>query len=111
MGGLGLKNPHYFSKALAAKGAWRILRGEGLWVTIVHKKYISPLTIEEWFRIREKSIKNVSIICKLASILVFEFIGDWLEWRVGNERKIRLGQEPCVAYGGAHKIPILWYNS
>lgn len=51
MGGWGLKNPHCFAKALAAKSVWRILKSNSLWDKVVVQKYILPYSIEEWFRL------------------------------------------------------------
>ena len=47
MGGWGLKIPHCFAKALAAKGIWRLIKGVGLWEKVITHKLIKPLTIEE----------------------------------------------------------------
>ena len=47
MGGWGLKNPRFFSKALAAKGIWRLIKGVGLWEKVITHKHIKPLTVEE----------------------------------------------------------------
>ena len=38
-GGWGLKLPAIFSKALAAKGVWRVLKGDELWIKVVQEKY------------------------------------------------------------------------
>ena len=35
MGGWGLKNPHCFAKALAAKGIWRLIKGVGIWEKMI----------------------------------------------------------------------------
>ena len=64
LGVWGLGEPKVFTKALDAKGPWRILKGEGLWVKVVYYKYIHPLSIEEWFREANKSIRIVSPICR-----------------------------------------------
>ena len=45
LGGWGLKIPAHFSKALAAKSAWNIIHGTGLWVHISIQKYIRPLSL------------------------------------------------------------------
>ena len=40
LGGWGLKIPVLFAKALAAKSAWNIIHGTGLWIQIATQKYI-----------------------------------------------------------------------
>ena len=37
-------------------------------------------------------------------LLGFDLIGDWLEWQIGNGRKVRIGQDPWIGGGGIHKI-------
>ena len=58
IGGWVVKNPHHFTKAIETNGAWRILKGKGLWVNVIYK-YIHPITIEKWFRVRDKHRRNV----------------------------------------------------
>jgi len=104
MWGWGPKNIHYFAKALVSKGVWRILKGESLWVKLVSRKYIKPLSIVEWFSSRDKSCGNASIIWKFV-IKSFSLIGDWLVWRVGRGDNIRIGEDPWVGCEGKHRIP------
>jgi hypothetical protein len=42
VGGWGLKNVFYFSKALAAKFVWRLITTDSLWTKVISHKYISP---------------------------------------------------------------------
>ena len=62
MGGWGLKNPHCFAKALAAKGIWRLIKGVCLWEKVITHKLIKPLTVEERIQKRDKIIK-MSLVC------------------------------------------------
>ena len=56
--------------------------GEDMWVDIVYQKYIHPLFLKEWFRVRDKSIINVSIMWKFF-IQAFAIIGDFMVWNIG----------------------------
>ena len=44
--------------------------------------YIFPLSMEEWFRIEDKPIRQGSNMWK-ATLKDFEVIGDWLVWKIG----------------------------
>ena len=68
--------------------------GEGLWVNVIHPKYILPLSMDQWFRCRNKSTRNVSIIWK-AMINAYDIIGDWMAWRISNGKMICIGKYPC----------------
>ena len=105
MGGWGLKDLKCFSKALATKDVWCILKGNKLWVSVVTNKYISPLSVVEWFCIRDMQHKNISNSWK-AIILAFDLIGDWLEWRVGDGMRIWIGQDPWIGGNGKHLLPL-----
>jgi hypothetical protein len=50
LGGWGLKNIFLFSKALAEKCGWRLLKTSSLWTRVVSKKYIAPESLEAWVR-------------------------------------------------------------
>jgi hypothetical protein len=93
MGGWGLKYFHQFAKALAAKCAWRLSLGKVLWSKVVSQKYIELDTVDYWIIRPTKSFNNVSIIWNDV-VLSFRLIGRWLEWRVGKETRVRLGEDP-----------------
>jgi hypothetical protein len=95
MGGWGLKYFHQFAKALATKCVWRLSLGKGLWSKVVSQKYIELDTVDYWIRRPTKSFHNVSIIWNDV-VLAFPLIGRWLEWRVGKETRVRLGEDPWV---------------
>jgi len=42
LGGWGIKDLHFFAKALAAKMGWKIIKSESLWKEVVYYKYIHP---------------------------------------------------------------------
>ena len=89
MGGWGLKDLNFFSKESVGKRIWRILKGEGLWPMVVINKYISPLSVEEWFRSRDKNYMNMSIMWK-AILHAFDLIGDGMERCIRNGTNLRI---------------------
>jgi hypothetical protein len=103
LGGWGLKNIFLFSKALAAKGGWRILKSTSLWTKVVVKKYIEPIPVEIWLRIQQKSIKGASVIWK-SIINAFPVIENGLSWKIGNELRFRLGKDPWPGNEGQHLL-------
>jgi hypothetical protein len=92
MGGWGIKNIHFFARALAAKCVWTIVQGEALWCKVVFQKYIDPLSVEDWIRTPRKSFQNASFIWNTV-ILSFPLPGNWLVWKVGNGSGVILGED------------------
>ena len=105
LGGWGLKNVFIFSKALAAKGVWRLLTTNSLWKEVVEQKYISPRSIVDWVRTPTKKISNASIIWK-ATVISFDLIGNGLAWRVGNGNNVRRGMDLWPGSRGRHLLCI-----
>jgi hypothetical protein len=103
LGGWGLKNIFLFSKALAAKGGWRILNSTSLWTKVVVQKYIEPIPVEIWLRSQQKSIKGASVIWK-AIINAFPIIENGLAWKIGNDQRFRLGKDPWPGSEGQHLL-------
>jgi len=101
MGGWGLKNLFTFSKALAGKVVWRLISTTSLWTRVLHKKYISPMTIMDWIRWDSKHSRGGSIIWK-ALIQSFGVIGSGLAWRVGNGHQFMIGRDSWAGSGEAH---------
>jgi hypothetical protein len=62
MGGWDLKIIFLFSKALLAKGGWRIINSTNLWTKVIIQKYIEPVPLEFWIRSQQKSKKGASVI-------------------------------------------------
>jgi hypothetical protein len=104
LGGWGLKNIYLFSKALAAKGGWRLISTTSLWTKVVIQKYIEPDSLETWIRRAQKSLKGVSVIWK-AIINSFPVIGEGLAWKIGNGHRVRLGADPWAGSEGQHLLP------
>ena len=63
-----------------------------------------PLTIEEWFRIKEKSLGNAFIMWK-TQILAFDVISEWITSNIGNERRVRMGQDPWIHILDSRRLP------
>ena len=93
LGGWGLKNIFLFSKALAAKGGWRLINSSSLWTKVVIQKYIESTSLETWIRSPQKSLKGVLVIWK-AIVNSFSVIGEGLAWKIGNGKWVRLGADP-----------------
>jgi hypothetical protein len=65
LGGWGLKNIFLFSKSLAAKASWRLIKSKSLWTSVVSQKYIIPDTIEEWIQNLVKRSGPCTVIWKV----------------------------------------------
>jgi hypothetical protein len=102
MGGWGIKNIYSFGKALAAKSLWRCLMTQGLWHEVVVKKYLKKKSVVDWFRERRKNWVGISNIWR-ELITSLPIITDWLAWKPGNGKDIRIGVDPMK---GAHS----YYN-
>jgi hypothetical protein len=98
MGGWGIKNIYSFGKALAAKTLWRCLMNQGLWHEVVVKKYLKKKSVVEWFREGRKNWMGTSNTWR-ALITSVPIITDWLAWKPGNGKDIRIGVDPMI---GAH---------
>jgi hypothetical protein len=98
VGGWGIKNIFSFGKALAAKSLWRCLMVPGLWHEVILKKYLKKKTVAEWFREGRKNWSGISNIWRALTSSI-TIITDWLVWKPGNGRDIRIGADPMV---GAH---------
>jgi hypothetical protein len=103
LGGWGLKNIFYFSKALAAKGGWCLLNTTSLWTKVIRQKYIAPFSLEAWIRSQPKSLKGASVIWK-AIVKDFPIIESSLAWNIGNGNRLRIGLDPWSGSDGSHSL-------
>jgi len=103
MGGWGLKNIFLFSKALVAKGGWRLIKTTSLWTRVLSHKYMALDSIEDWVRNPEKSHKGGSVIWK-AVVSAFQVVENYLVWKFGNGRKLRIGEDPWSGCDSQHLI-------
>ena len=93
-GGWGIKNPELFCKALEEIVLWRMVENlESMWVRTMRIKYCQQASIKEWFKNPEKTHKDGSIGWK-GFIIAFPFVGNWVAWKIGNERNIKGGKDP-----------------
>jgi hypothetical protein len=94
----GIKNIYSFEKSLAAKSLWRCLMVPGIWHEVILRKYLRKKSLVEWLREGRKKWIGISNIWRaLTSSLTI--ITNWLVWKPGNGRDIRLRDDPLV---GAH---------
>eukprot|EP00253_Pinus_taeda_P002467 PITA_02467 len=103
-GGWGIKKLDLFSKALAAKLGWQLLTSESLWTRVAYAKYIKPLNVLDWF-CSQQNTHNVSSIWK-AVINTIPLLREGLTWRIREGNSVRIGQDPWVGCGNAHRLPI-----
>jgi hypothetical protein len=102
-GGWGIKNIFTFGKALAARSLWRCLMMPGLWHEVIIKKYLQKKTVEEWFRLEKISSTGSSNFWR-ALTLSLPVISDWLAWKIGNGKTVRLGVDPIVGCHNFYKL-------
>ena len=95
LGGWGLKNIFFLAKALVAKGGWRMIQAEYLWTRVMYEKYIAPDSILDWIRNPNKSHQGGFVIWKVVT-KSFDVIGENLVWKVGNGRRVRVGEDPWL---------------
>ena len=69
----------------------------------MHAKYIAPDTILDWIRNPLKSHRGGSVIWK-AVIKSFDVIGENLFWKVGNGRRVRVGEDPWLGCNGKFRL-------
>ena len=104
MGGWGLKNILLFSKDLAAKGWWRLLKTESLWTQVVTQKYLALDSVEDLVRAPEKSRVGGSVIWE-AVVNSFSMIESNLAWNIGDGRRLRIGEDPWIGSAHRHLLP------
>jgi hypothetical protein len=75
-------------------------------VQVVHQKYISPETIEDWIRSPQKTCHNVYVIWKVV-VLSFPLIGGGLVWNIGDGSRVQLGEDPWVGSDIAHTLLVI----
>jgi len=75
-----------------------------LWVKCVKLKYISPLIVLVWFRCPTKCRINVSICYKVV-LQSYDLNGTGLSWKVGDEKFVRVGDDPWVGCHWNNKLP------
>jgi hypothetical protein len=104
LGGWGLKNIFLFYKELVEKSVWRLIYRENIWTRVVTHKYIRPNSLQEWIRSSLKKYALASIIWK-SLVSSFDLIGDGLELKAGNGKKLHLGKDPWLGSRGFHLLP------
>ena len=60
-GGWGIKNLYWFNLSLRLKNLWRILHSDGLWVAVIHTKYLNGIPVIDWLRKKNFSTRSSSL--------------------------------------------------
>jgi ribonuclease HI len=102
-GGWGIKNIFIFGQALAEKILWRCLMLPGLWHEVILQKYLKRKTVESWFRQGRKKWNGISNFWR-ALTSSMNIISDWLVWKPGSGRDIRIGADPMVGTHSFYKL-------
>ena len=103
-GGWGLKDIFLFSKALATKGGWRMVKTDSLWTRVIKQKYLFGESITDWIRNPRKSHLGGSVIWK-AIVKSFHLIETNLAWDVGNGESLLIGRDPWMGSNLQHRLP------
>ena len=104
LGGWGLKDIFLFSKALAAKGGWRLLKSNSLWSRVIKQKYLPNVSLLEWIRNPRKTHLGGSVIWK-AIVKSFHLNEDNIAWDVGNGESVLIGKDPWLGSTNQHLLP------
>jgi hypothetical protein len=78
----------------------------GLWHEVILKKYLRKKSVKDWFREGKKNWPGISNIWR-ALTSSYNIVADWLAWKPGNGKDIRIGSDPMV---GAHRYYRLTKN-
>ena len=104
LGGWGLKDIFLFSKALVAKGGWRLLKSSSLWTRVIKQKYLYGESLLDWIRNPRKSHVGGLVIWK-AIVNSFDLIENNLAWDVGNGESVLIGRDPWMGSTQQHLLP------
>lgn len=105
-GGWGIKHMLLFSKALAAKGGWKIIAIRGLWQNILYHKYIFPSTSGEWVRTPNKISRRKSNFWNTISDSL-SIIDHHLCGKIGDGKSARLQVYNWIRRDANYKMPRL----
>jgi hypothetical protein len=67
-------------------------------------KYFPNLSVIEWFRQPKKSSKG-SIVWK-DMVEAFPLVGDWVVWKIGDKKKVRVGEDPWLGAGNYFRLSL-----
>lgn len=103
-GGLGIKDLHLFSNALAAKLCWHLITGCSLWKELITAKYIAAINTIDWIRGSIVHTPGGSIIWK-AITKAAPLIQSRLSWKIGTGDFVRVGTNSWSGSGDYYKLP------
>jgi hypothetical protein len=98
MGGWGILNIFYFSKALAAITLWRVLMGKGVWHKIIIDKYLDNRNVTSWLRSSSFVQSGVSKIWS-GLLKVVYLILHGISWNPGTGDLVALGKDRILGMG------------
>lgn len=80
------------------------LKQGSLWTELITYKYIWPIPLLDWFRLRSWNGKNISEIWRVV-LNTLHTIRRGLTWRIGNGEEARIGLDPWISCGNTHLLP------
>ena len=83
---------------------WLLLKGNGIWNTIITHKYIKNRPLDDWIRSRKFIVNGTSCLWN-GFIRILSWITCQLGWKVGNGLKIRLGVDPIAGLDSSYLLP------
>jgi hypothetical protein len=92
LGGWGIENLNWLCNSLATKSLWRMINNSSLWGRVIKYKYIRNISIWDWF-ISLNNLSNINSISWKATVEVFPMIGNWAFWKVGNGKRVHIGED------------------
>jgi len=61
-GGWGIRYLSSLASSLAAKLGWRLISTVNLWMTVIKRKYIDPIPMNDWLQRPDKKSPHVSAV-------------------------------------------------
>lgn len=94
LGGWGLKNIFFFSKAFATKAGWRLISLSSLRTEVVWNKYIAFVPLLDWIHNPVRRVRDSSSCIWKTVLASLAVISSGLAWKVGNGKCFSTGIDP-----------------
>ena len=88
-GGWNIKNLEWFGMAPRLKSFWMVLKGLGIWSSVIKTKYLKNLSLKDCLRNKRFTVKGTSIFWN-RFIRTLSWLNCKLGWKVGNGISIKL---------------------